>query len=146
MPKKQPLRNRVSATERSISLAKAAAEAAADKIASDVVAIDVSAQLALTDIFVIASASNDRQVGAIVDEIEERLREQGVKARRREGAREGRWVLIDFGDIVVHVQHDEERDYYQLERLWGDCPRVDLDSVKAPARPEPAPMAVASAD
>ena len=135
----------MSATERSILLAKAAAEAAADKIASDVVAIDVSAQLALTDIFVIASASNDRQVGAIVDEIEERLREQGVKPRRREGAREGRWVLVDFGDIVVHVQHDAERDYYQLERLWGDCPRIDLASIEAPARPQAA-AASATAD
>ena len=135
----------MSATDRSILLAKAAAEAASDKIASDVVAIDVSAQLALTDIFVIASASNDRQVGAIVDEIEERLREQGVKPRRREGAREGRWVLVDLGDIVVHVQHDEERDYYQLERLWGDCPRIDLASVEAPARPQAA-AASATAD
>jgi ribosome-associated protein len=109
-----------------------AALAAEDKIAQDVMAIDVSDQLALTDVFVIASASNERQVGAIVDEIEDKLREAGVKPIRREGAREGRWVLIDFGDIVVHVQHAEEREFYQLERLWKDCPEIDLAAVAAP--------------
>jgi ribosome-associated protein len=109
-----------------------AALAAEDKIAQDVMAIDVSDQLALTDIFVIASAGNERQVGAIVDEIEDRLRDAGVKPIRREGAREGRWVLIDFGDIVVHVQHADEREFYQLERLWKDCPEIDLASVPAP--------------
>ncbi len=125
----------MTATDRSLSLAKAAADAALDKIAQDVVAIDVSAQLALTDVFVIASAANERQVGAIVDEVEQRLREQGVKPLRREGGREDRWVLVDFGDIVVHVQHVEERAYYQLERLWRDCPTVDLDALSAPERP-----------
>ena len=114
------------ATDRALGLAKVAALAAEDKIAEDVLAIDVSDQLALTDVFVIASASNERQVGAIVDEIEDRLRDQGVKPIRREGQREGRWVLIDFGDIVVHVQHAEEREFYQLERLWKDCPHIDL--------------------
>ena len=126
----------MTATDRSLSLAKAAADAALDKIAQDVVAIDVSAQLALTDVFVIASAANERQVGAIVDEVEQRLREQGVKPLRREGGREDRWVLVDFGDIVVHVQHVEERAYYQLERLWRDCPTVELgldEPVSAPA-------------
>ena len=116
------------ATPRALTLARIAALAAEEKIAQDVVAIDVSEQLALTDVFVIASASNERQVGAIVDEIEDRLRDEGVKALRREGQREGRWVLLDFGDIVVHVQHTEEREYYQLERLWRDCPVVDLAS------------------
>ncbi len=116
----------MTATPRAIALAKVAALAAEDKIAQGVMAIDVSDQLALTDIFVIASASNERQVGAIVDEIEDRLRDQGCKPIRREGQREGRWVLIDFGDIVVHVQHAEEREFYQLERLWRDCPEVDL--------------------
>ena len=125
----------MTATDRSLSLAKAAADAALDKIAQDVVAIDVSAQLALTDVFVIASAANERQVGAIVDEVEQRLREQGVKPLRREGGREDRWVLVDFGDIVVHVQHVEERTYYQLERLWRDCPSIDLDALSAPERP-----------
>jgi ribosome-associated protein len=125
----------VTATPRALSLAKVAGEAALDKIARDVVAIDVSPQLALTDVFVIASASNERQVGAVVDEVEQRLREQGVKPIRREGGREGHWVLIDFGDLVVHVQHDEERRYYQLERLWKDCPTVDLDAIETLPRP-----------
>jgi ribosome-associated protein len=116
----------VTATPRSIALAKVAAQAAADKIAQDIVAIDVSGQLALTDVFVIVSATNDRQIGAIVDEVEHRLHGEGVKALRREGGREGRWVLIDFGDIVVHVQHQEEHEFYQLERLWRDCPSIDL--------------------
>ena len=122
----------MTATPRALQLARVAARAAEDKIAQDVMAIDVSDQLALTDVFVIASAGNERQVGAIVDEIEDRLRDAGVKPIRREGAREGRWVLIDFGDIVVHVQHADEREFYQLERLWKDCPEIDLASVPAP--------------
>ena len=116
----------MAATQIAIDLAKAAAAAAEDKLASKVVAIDVSEQLALTDIFVLASAPNDRQVSAIVEGVEDRLRALGVKPVRREGERDGRWVLIDFSDIVVHVQHEEERDYYQLERLWKDCPAIDL--------------------
>ena len=91
----------------------------------------MSDQLALTDVFVIASADNERQVGAIVDEIEDRLRDAGAKPLRREGQREGRWVLIDFGDIVVHVQHEEEREFYALERLWKDCPAIDLSAADA---------------
>ena len=83
-------------------------------------------QLALTDVFVIVSASTDRQVGAIVDEVEDQLREKGAKPIRREGERDGRWVLIDYGDVVVHVQHEEERQFYALERLWRDCPLIDL--------------------
>lgn len=114
------------ATERSLELAKTAALAADDKLATTIAGIDVSEQLALTDVFVIVSASTDRQVGAIVDEVEDKLREQGAKPIRREGERDGRWVLLDFGDIVVHVQHDEERDFYELERLWKDCPEIDL--------------------
>jgi ribosome-associated protein len=122
----------VTATPRALTLARVAALAAEDKIAQDVLAIDVSDQLALTDVFVIASASNERQVEAIVDEVEDKLREQGCRPIRREGEREGRWVLLDFGDIVVHVQHAEEREFYQLERLWKDCPAVDLSAVAAP--------------
>ena len=117
----------MSATDRSIALAQAAAAGALDKKAENVVAIDVSSQLALTDIFVIASATNERQVGAIVDAVEEHLRLAGVKPLRREGGREDRWVLIDFGDIVVHIQHQEERAFYQLERLWKDCPFIALE-------------------
>ena len=116
----------MAATQHAIDLAKAAASAAEDKLATKIVALDVSEQLALTDIFLLASAPNDRQVNAIVDSIEDKLRELGVKPVRREGERDGRWVLIDFADIVVHVQHEEERQFYALERLWRDCPTIDL--------------------
>jgi ribosome-associated protein len=116
----------VTASDRAIELARAAASAAADKIATDIVALDVSEHLVITDAFVVASAPNDRQVRAIVDEIEQRLHGLGAKPIRREGLREGRWVLIDFGEIVVHVQHDEDREYYALERLWRDCPSIEL--------------------
>jgi ribosome-associated protein len=126
----------VTAPDQSLRLAKVAALAAEDKLAERVTAIDVSDQLPLTDVFVIASAPTERQVGAIVDEVEDKLREHGAKPIRREGEREGRWVLIDFGDIVVHVQHDEEREFYALERLWKDCPEVDLDTVDAGSGPK----------
>ncbi len=116
----------MSATEHAVSLVHIAARAASDKLAQHVIAFDVSDQLAITDAFLIASASNDRQVKAIVDEIEDKLREAGEKPIRREGERDGRWVLIDYGDMVVHVQHEEERQFYALERLWRDCPLLDL--------------------
>ena len=116
----------MTATERAVELATEAALAAADKLATDVLAIDVSEQLVITDVFLLAAAPNDRQVLAIVEAIEERLLKSGVKPVRREGEREGRWVLLDFGEIVVHVQHAEEREYYALERLWRDCPLVPL--------------------
>ena len=89
-------------------------------------AVDVSDRLAITDIFVLASAPNDRQVKSIVDAVEDRLREMGAKPPRREGQHEGRWVLLDYSDIVVHVQHAEEHTFYALERLWKDCPQVPL--------------------
>ena len=114
------------ATERAVEMALAAAQAAADKKAHDIVILDVADQLVITDAFVIASAPNERQVQAIVDGVEERLRLHGSKPIRREGAREGRWVLLDYVDIVVHVQHSEERVFYALERLWKDCPELDL--------------------
>jgi ribosome-associated protein len=116
----------LTASARAAELATAAALAAADKLASDVVALDVSDQLVITDVFLLASAPNDRQVRAIVDAVEERLHGLGAKPIRREGQREGRWVLIDFGELVVHVQHAEEREYYALERLWRDCPALEL--------------------
>ena len=117
----------MAATHDARRLALVAANAAADKKASDVIVLDVSDQLVITDCFVIASAPNERQVGAIVDNVEEKMRDAGTKPVRREGAREGRWVLLDFVDIVVHVQHAEERAFYALERLWKDCPRIDFD-------------------
>ena len=114
------------ATDRALELVRAAAAAASDKLAEHVIAFDVSEQLAITDAFLLASASNDRQVKSIVDEIEDKLREIGAKPLRREGERDGRWVLIDYGEIVVHVQHEEERQFYALERLWRDCPSIPL--------------------
>ena len=117
----------MAATHDARRLALVAANAAADKKASDVIVLDVSDQLVITDCFVIASAPNERQVGAIVDNVEEKMRDAGTKPVRREGAREGRWVLLDFVDIVVHVQHAEERAFYALERLWKDCPRIEFD-------------------
>jgi ribosome-associated protein len=114
----------VSAQERAVELALAAAQAASDKLAHDVVILDVSEQLVITDCFVLGSAPNERQVQAIVDNVEEKLRALGAKPVRREGQREGRWVLLDFVDVVVHVMHAEDRAYYALERLWKDCPRI----------------------
>jgi ribosome-associated protein len=116
----------MTATDRAIELAREAASAADDKQADNIVAFDVAQQLALTDIFLLCSASNERQVKAIQDSVEERMISLGVKAVRREGEREGRWVLLDFGDIVVHIQHAEEREFYALDRLWSDCPVLEL--------------------
>ena len=114
----------MSASERAVTLAVAAAQAAVDKLAVDLVLLDVSEQLVITDAFVLASAPNERQVRGVVDEIEERLRGLGAKPLRREGENDYRWVLLDFADIVVHVMHSEEREFYALERLWKDCPEI----------------------
>ena len=126
----------MTATPRALELVRAAAAAAADKLATDLLAFDVSEQLVITDAFLLCSAANDRQVRAVVDEIEDKLRELGAKPVRREGERDGRWVLLDYADIVVHVQHNEERAFYALERLWRDCPVIDLPQVDQGARTE----------
>jgi ribosome-associated protein len=128
----------VPASERAVELAQTAAQAAADKKAQDIVIIDVGDQLVITDVFLLASAPNERQVLAIVDAIEEKLLELPEKAKpvRREGERGGRWVLLDYVDMVVHVQHSEEREFYALDRLWKDCPVirfVDRDLAEAGA-------------
>ncbi|MDG6108106.1 ribosome silencing factor [Dactylosporangium aurantiacum] len=123
------------ATERAIELALTAAQAAADKKAEDIVILDVADQLVITDAFLVASAPNERQVLSIVDAIEERLAQLPEKAKpvRREGERGGRWVLLDYVDIVVHVQHSEEREFYQLDRLWKDCPVIEFVDRDLPA-------------
>jgi ribosome-associated protein len=121
----------VPASERAVELGLAAAQAAADKLASDILLLDVSEQLVITDVFLLASAPNDRQVKAVVDEIESRLRDLGAKPVRREGAQEARWVLLDFADVVIHVQHEEERVFYALERLWKDCPVIPFSDADA---------------
>ena len=120
----------MTATDQALEVARVAARAAVAKLASDPVAFDVSERLAITDIFLIVAATNERQVGAVVDAIEEALLKTGTKAVRREGDRENRWVLLDFLDVVVHVQHTEERALYSLERLWKDCPRLDLGELE----------------
>ncbi len=124
----------MTATEHALTLTRAAAQAAADKLAHDVVAFDVSDQLVITDVFVLCSAANDRQVRAVVDAVEERLLELDAKPVRREGQSQGRWVLLDYTDVVVHVQHEEERAFYALERLWRDCPAVPLELGEQAAR------------
>lgn len=118
----------VPVTERARELALTAAQAAADKKAGDIVLIDVADQLYITDAFVIASAANERQVGSIVDAIEEALLGLPEKAKpvRREGERQGRWVLLDYIDVVIHIQHAEEREFYALDKLWKDCPTIEF--------------------
>ena len=119
----------MTASSDALKSAYVAAQAAADKLATDIVAIDVSEQLVVTDVFLLCTASNERQVGAIVDAVEEALTALGEKPLRREGQREQHWVLLDYGDIVVHVQLAEDRMHYALERLWKDCPNIELSLV-----------------
>ncbi len=116
----------MTATDRAVELVEIAAAAAADKLATDIIAYDVSEQLVITDAFLLCAASNDRQVRSVVEEIEDKLQKAGARPARREGERENRWVLLDYIDIVIHVQHAEERVYYALERLWKDCPVIPL--------------------
>jgi len=123
----------VTATDHALELVREAASAASDKLAENILAFDVSEQLVITDAFLLCSGSNDRQVKAIVDEIEDRLRELGTKPVRREGERDGRWVLLDYAEIVVHVQHEDERSFYALERLWRDCPVIALPDTSSGA-------------
>ena len=119
------------ASKASIELTQRAAYAAIDKKASDVVAIDLSDQMILSDIFLIATGQNTPQVEAIADEVERKLAEIGQKPARREGGEE--WILLDYIDLVVHVQSANLRAYYMLDRLWNDCPRIELDAVKEAA-------------
>lgn len=115
------------------TLAVLAARAASDKLARDIRVLEVGTLIQITDYFVVCSGATDRQVRAIGDSVEGALREAGVKAIRREGERESRWLLLDFADIVVHVFTDEDRVYYELERLWKDAPQVRWEPAKAPA-------------
>ena len=119
------------ATQKAINIANIAASAAADKLAENLVALDVTEPMPLTDIFLLASGRSERQVAAIADEIEDKLLESGIKYLRREGKETGRWILLDFGDLVCHIMHEEDRMYYSLERLWKDCPIIKLDAASA---------------
>ena len=117
----------MTAPDESLDLARVAGQAAADKLAQEIIGLDVSELVVITDIFLVASGDSERQVSAIVDGVEEALlKERRRKPLRREGERDARWVLLDYGDIVVHVQHAEDRAFYALERLWREAPVVDL--------------------
>lgn len=120
----------MTAGDRAILLTRAAAEAASEKLAQDLLAFDVSEQLVITDVFLLCSAANPRQVRAVQDAVEEKLLDLDAKPVRREGGREGRWILLDYSDLIVHIQHADERAYYSLERLWSDCPVVDLTPIR----------------
>lgn len=128
----------MSATPEAVELARAVARAAADRKAEEIIGIDVSERLALTDVFVVISAASDRQVRAVVDAVDEAMLRAGARRRMREGLEEAHWVLVDYGDVVVHVQQAEDREFYALERLWSDCPRVDLGDLIGAGAGEPA--------
>jgi len=117
----------MAASTQSREMLQIAAAAADAKSGEDLVALDVSLPLPLVDIFLLVTARNERNVAAIADEIEDKLLEAGHKRLRREGRQESRWILLDFGDLVVHVFHEQERVYYGLERLWKDCPLVPIE-------------------
>ncbi|MFM2412202.1 MAG: hypothetical protein RLZZ587_535 [Actinomycetota bacterium] len=117
----------MTAQQESIDLAQIVAIAADAKQGEDIIALDVSEPLAIIDVFVLITGRNERNVQAIADEIEDQAIQAGRKTLRREGRELGRWILLDFGDVVAHVFHEEERMFYGLERLWRDCPVVPLD-------------------
>lgn len=123
----------MSATERALELTRAAAAAADKTLGTDQLGLDVTGVTPIADVFLLVSGRNERQVTAIAREIQDALHEHGAKPLSREGLEEGRWVLLDFNEIVVHVFHEDERVYYSLERLWHDCPVVDLQLPEAPA-------------
>ncbi|WIM72057.1 ribosome silencing factor [Corynebacterium suedekumii] len=122
-------------SDESRRLATIAALAADEKLGRDIAVLDVSDVMAISDVFVVASADNERQVGAIVEEVEDRLTEAGVEPLRREGNRENRWVLLDYGVLVVHIQRDTEREFYGLDRLYRDCPLIEVEGIDLPERP-----------
>ena len=124
----------MSASISALKLAQLVAQEAADKLGTQIVAIDVSDVFPLADIFLIITAANDRQVRSIADAISEKLAEENIKSVQTEGIAEGRWALLDFNDVIVHIQHAEERIFYDLERLWRDCPEVELDLVAVDQR------------
>lgn len=125
----------MTASDTARELATVAAKAADEKLGRDIAVIDVTDVMAITDVFVVVSADNERQVAAIVEEIEDALTKSGAEPKRREGNREFRWVLLDYGTFVVHVQRDAEREFYGLDRLYADCPLIEVDGVEPPTRP-----------
>ncbi|GAB2448649.1 ribosome-associated protein [Conyzicola lurida] len=134
----------MTASPRARELVNVAALAADSKQAEDLVALDVSGPLPLTDVFLIATGRNERNVVAIAGEIEDKMLEAGAKTLRREGRAEGRWILLDFGDVIVHVFHEDDRMYYSLERLWKDCPTITLNVASAAESVETEPATEAA--
>lgn len=127
------------ATDEAVTLAVTAADAADDRKATDLSILEVADILSVVDLFVLATATSDRQVRAVADRIEERLREDlDRRPLRREGEPASGWVLLDYGDVVCHVLADEQRDYYALDRLWADVPRRDVRTGEREAAPQPA--------
>jgi ribosome-associated protein len=126
----------MTASDQAVAIARVAVQAAEDKLGQDILVLDVSEKLGIADVFVMVSGANERQVGAIVDEIEKRTLQAGYRALRREGEREDSWVLLDFFDTIVHVQHVDARTHYSLDRLWKDCPVVDLPTSQPVESPE----------
>ena len=114
------------ATKETKDLVQIAAKVAMDKLGENLVALDVTEPFALAEVFLVVSATNERQTQAIADAIEDEFLERKIKARFREGRQAGRWILLDFGDLIVHVMHEQEREFYSLERLWSDCPVVSI--------------------
>lgn len=123
------------ASEQSRALSAIAARAADEKLGEAIVLYDVADVMAISDVFVVISASNDRQVGAIVEEVEDKLTAAGVEPLRREGHRENRWVLLDYGQFIVHVQREQEREFYGLDRLYADCAIIDVEGIEPFVRP-----------
>lgn len=126
----------MTASKETIQLAEVAAKAADEKLATNIAVLDVSDVMAISEVFVLASADNERQVRAIVEEIEDELTKLGEEPKRREGNRENRWVLLDYGMLVIHIQRNTERDFYGLDRLYRDCPLLEVDGIDTMTRPE----------
>jgi ribosome-associated protein len=114
---------------RTIELTKIAAAALADKLGDEIVAIDLSEQLVLNQVFLLVTGSNEPQLQALSEEVQRKLAEAGEKPVRKEGS--GSWILLDYTDLVVHIQSTELRNYYMLDRLWNDCPKIELNLAKA---------------
>mgnify|MGYP006159853947 FL=1 len=114
--------------KRTIELTKIAANALADKLGSEIVAIDLSEQLVLNQVFLLVTGNNEPQLQALSDEVQKKLAEAGEKPARKEGS--SSWILLDYTDLVVHIQSTELRNYYMLDRLWNDCPKIDLELEK----------------
>ena len=125
----------MSITDEARLMAETAALAADEKLATNIAAIDVSDVLAITEVFVLASADTERQVGSIVEEVEDELTKKGFEPKRREGNRENRWVLLDYGNFVVHIQREAEREFYGLDRLYADCPAIEVEGLEPYERP-----------